>query len=41
MEMRKGSKKPRFKMSEMHGDVPAALQHGTVVSASAPRRGAL
>jgi len=27
-------KKPRFKRSEMHGDLPTALQHGTVVSAS-------
>lgn len=28
------SKKPRFKRSAMHGDLPTALQHGTVVSAS-------
>ena len=26
--------KPRFKRFEMHGNLPAALQHGTVVSAS-------
>lgn len=42
-------KKPRFKKSEMHGGLPsnfrkfdqnAASQQGTLVSASAPRRGA-
>ncbi len=27
-------KKPWFKRSEMHGDLPTAFQHGTVVSAS-------
>ena len=26
--------KPRFKRFEMHGNLPAALQHGTVVSVS-------
>ena len=26
--------KPQFKRFEMHGNLPAALQHGTVVSAS-------
>ena len=32
--------KPRFKRFEMHRNLPAALQHGTVVSASInkPRR---
>ena len=32
------SKKPRFKKSEMHGDLPKL---GAVVSALAPRRGAI
>ena len=29
--------KPRFKRFEMHGNLPAALLHGIVVSASKPK----
>jgi len=28
--------KPRFKRFEIHGNLPAILQHGTVVSVSKP-----